>query len=163
MYTNCTSTVVTHPTASPVARNIGLDRACARVVVLGRSRVTRGAFWFDLLSRVASPSQPSGNDSRMLSGTRESRRSLPYNPVKQSFHHVKASLHTWPTESAADQPEGEEPSGTSRPAPTTPNPRSALFLLISVRAVVPSSSAANRSAPSSSSRGTTSGFARAAK
>ena len=66
----CTRTVITHPTASPPSpETSGLDRARARVVVHGRSRVARGPFWFDLLRRVASPSQPSGNDSRMLSGT----------------------------------------------------------------------------------------------
>ena len=36
--------------------------------------------------------------------------------------------------SAADQSEEEEPGGTPRPAPTTTNPRSALFLLMRVRA-----------------------------
>ena len=85
----------------------------------------------------------------------ESRRSLPHNPVKQSFHNVRSSLHTRPSRSTTNHSKAEEPGGTPRPAPPTPNPRNALFLLISVSAAVPSSSAANGSAPSSSNRGTT--------
>ena len=89
-------------------------------------------------------------------------RIKPHNPVKQSFHHVRSSLHARPCGGAANQSEEQKPGNTPRPAPPPHSPRNALFLLISVRAVVPSSSDANGSAPSSSSRGTTSGLLRAA-
>ena len=124
----------------------GIERAIGRigdaaeivsVVVHLRRRVLRSQ-----VCRARPPQVPKDRDK-------------PRNSVKQSFHHVRPSLHTRPSGSTTDQAKAGEPRGTPRSAPPTANPRSALFLRISVRAVVPSSSDANGSAPSSSSRGTT--------